>query len=187
MNEAVTPARVEALRARNSRWLLLWGLLPLAMLALAIAWLLNSGSVGSLDNGAPPVENLTFERTILGSEGIEVLVRAGGSEPMTIAQVQVDDAYWQFTQEPAGAISRGSTAWIRLPFPWVLGEAHAIRIVTNTGATFDHEIAVAVPTPTDEHDQPRLAGAARHLRRHPAGRHRPDVLSGAARRSAATA
>jgi zinc transporter, ZIP family len=98
-------------------------------------------------NGAPPVENLTFERTILSSDGIRVLVRAGGSEPMTIAQVQVDDAYWQFTQDPPGAISRGATAWIHLPFPWVLGEAHAINIVTNTGATFEHEISVAVPTP----------------------------------------
>jgi zinc transporter ZupT len=30
----------------------------------------------------------------------------------------------------------------------VLGEAHAINIVTSTGTTFAHEIAVAVPTPT---------------------------------------
>src|SRR5690606_14534658 len=44
-------------------------------------------------------------------------------------------------------LNRGATAWIHLPFPWVLGEAHAITIVTSTGATFGHEIAVAVPTP----------------------------------------
>ena len=69
---------------------------------------------------------------------------------MTIAQVQVDDAYWQFTQEPTGPLARGATAWIHLPFPWVLGEAHVINIVTNTGATFEHEIAVAVPTPTHD-------------------------------------
>lgn len=67
---------------------------------------------------------------------------------MTIAQVQVDDAYWQFTQDPPGQIARAATAWIRVPFAWVLGEAHAVKIVTNTGATFKHEIAVAVPTPT---------------------------------------
>jgi len=36
---------------------------------------------------------------------------------------------------------------VALPFPWVLGEAHKVTFVTNTGATFDHEIAVAVPTP----------------------------------------
>ena len=30
----------------------------------------------------------------------------------------------------------------------MLGEAHAINVVTSTGTTFAHEIAVAVPTPT---------------------------------------
>ena len=134
---------------RNPRWLnLLWFAVPLAVLGLAIAWLVSSDPLSGFRNGAPPVENLTFERTILGPEGIQILVRAGGSEPMTIAQVQVDDAYWQFKQEPAGAIARGDTAWISLAYPWVLGEAHAIRIITNTGMTFDHAIDVAVPTPT---------------------------------------
>ncbi|TIN46999.1 MAG: metal transporter [Mesorhizobium sp.] len=132
--------------SRKSRAALLWLILPLAALGLAITWLLVSDPLRNFGNGAPPVESLTFERTILSSDGIRVLVRAGGSEPMMIAQVQVDDAYWQFTQEPAGPLGRGATAWIHLPFPWVLGEAHAINIVTNTGATF--EIAVAVSTPT---------------------------------------
>ncbi|MFI0848529.1 ZIP family metal transporter [Mesorhizobium sp. IMUNJ 23232] len=148
MNAPIVSADVAPLRAGKSRRALLWMILPLAALVLAIAWLLIADPLRNFGNGAPPVENLTFERTILSSDGIRVLVRAGGSEPMTIAQVQVDDAYWQFTQEPAGPIARGATAWIHLPFPWVLGEAHAINIVTNTGATFGHEIAVAVPTPT---------------------------------------
>jgi len=134
---------------RNPRWLhLLWIAVPLAVLGLAIAWLVSSDPLSGFRNGAPPVENLAFERTILSPEGIQILVRAGGSEPMTIAQVQVDDAYWQFKQEPAGTIARGDTTWISLAYPWVLGEAHTIRIITNTGMTFDHAIDVAVPTPT---------------------------------------
>ncbi len=136
-------------RANRSSWAYLaWIALPLAVLGLAIVWLVSSDPLSSFRNGAPPVENLTFERTILGADGIRVLVRAGGSEPMTVAQVQVDDAYWQFTQDPPGPIARGATAWISLPYPWVLGEAHAINVVTSTGTTFGHEIAVAVPTPT---------------------------------------
>jgi zinc transporter ZupT len=136
-------------RANRSSWAYLaWIALPLAVLGLAIVWLISSDLLSSFRNGAPPVENLTFERTILGADGIRVLVRAGGSEPMTVAQVQVDDAYWQFTQDPPGPIARGATAWISLPYAWVLGEAHAINVVTSTGTTFGHEIAVAVPTPT---------------------------------------
>lgn len=127
---------------------LIWIVLPLLALAAAIAWIFVADPLGRLDNGAPPVENLTFERTILNDRGLQLLVRAGGSEPMTIAQVQVDAAYWTFTQSPPGEIARGSSVWLNIDFPWNLADTHAVTVVTNTGASFDHEIAVAVPTPT---------------------------------------
>ena len=150
MREVASTEAGTSLSPASARRSLAWIILPLAVLAMAVGWLLAANPLGGFNNGAPPVENLTFERTILNADGLDVLVRAGGSEPMTIAQVQVDDAYWQFTQDPPGPIARGATAWIHLPFPWVLGEAHAVKIVTNTGATFDHEIAVAVATPTTD-------------------------------------
>ncbi|MEP0498837.1 MULTISPECIES: metal transporter [Alphaproteobacteria] len=126
---------------------LVWVILPLLVLAAAIWWLIATNPIARFDNGAPPVEALTVERTILDQNGLRLLVRAGGSEPMTIAQMQVDAAYWEFVQTPAGPIARGDTAWISLPFPWVLGEAHTVVFVTNTGATFEHAIPVAVATP----------------------------------------
>lgn len=126
---------------------LLWILLPLAVLVAALAWVFVADPLRSFNNGAPPVEALTVERTILNDDGISFQVRAGGSEPMTIAQVQVDDAYWLFTQEPAGELSRGATAWINVPYPWVLGETHNLLLLTNLGTAFEHQIAVAVPTP----------------------------------------
>jgi zinc transporter ZupT len=129
------------------RRVLWWIILPLLAFAAAIAVLVATNPLARFNNGTPPVEDIAFERVILGSDGIRVLVRAGGSEPMTIAQVQVDDAYWQFTQDPPGPLARGSSAWIEVPFPWVLGEAHAVNLVTNTGATFAHDIPVAVATP----------------------------------------
>lgn len=148
MNEAVpVRSRTSPPSAAPSRNALLWVVLPLVALGLAIWWLVATDPLRSFNNGAPPVENLTFERTILGTKGLGVLVRAGGSQPMTIAQVQVDDAYWQFTQDPPGPIARGSSAWIQVPFPWIVGEAHVVKIVTNTGVTFQHEIPVAVATP----------------------------------------
>lgn len=126
---------------------LLWALLPIALMAAAFAWLLGNDLTASFRNGAPPVESIAFERTVLDQDGLRLLVRAGGSEPMTIAQVQVDAAYWQFQLDPPGPVSRGSATWVNIPFPWVLGEAHSVTLVTNTGATFAHDIAVAVPTP----------------------------------------
>jgi zinc transporter, ZIP family len=150
MNENLTTERIEAraVSQANARWLsAVWLILPLSLFAVAIWWLVAADPLARFDNGAPPVENLTVERTILDHDGLRLLVRAGGSEPMTIAQVQVDAAYWEFVQEPGGTIARGDTAWIRIPFPWVAGEAHLVNFVTNTGATFEHPIPVAVATP----------------------------------------
>ncbi|WP_457581386.1 ZIP family metal transporter [Ensifer canadensis] len=142
--------------ARSAKTNLVWLALPLIALAIAVASIVSTDPLSGFRNGAPPVENLTFERTVLDESGLRLLVRAGGSEPMTVAQVQVDDAYWQFTQDPPGQIARGQVAWLALPFPWVLGEAHALKVVTNTGATFAHDIAVAVPTPQPTAGQLRL-------------------------------
>ncbi|KSV92944.1 hypothetical protein N184_22605 [Sinorhizobium sp. GL28] len=124
----------------------------MVVMIAAFWWLVAANPLASFNNGAPPVENLTVERTILDYNGLRLLVRGGGSEAMNIAQVQVDAAYWQFEQTPPGPIARGSTAWISVPFPWVLGEAHNVTLVTNTGATFDHEIPVAVATPVATSD-----------------------------------
>ncbi len=125
----------------------LWLLLPLAAIAATVWWLVAADPFQSFGNGAPPVETITYERTVLDETGLAVSVRAGGSAPVTIAQVQIDDAYWIFTQDPPGELGNGAAATIHVEFPWVLGEAHRVNIVTSTGTTFEHEIAVAVPTP----------------------------------------
>jgi zinc transporter ZupT len=125
----------------------LWLGLPVVALVLAAIWLVGSDWLKAFDTGAPPVERITFERTILDSDGIRVSVRAGGSEPITIAQVMVDEAFWNFRQDPPGPLDRLQAAWLHIPYPWVLGEKHEIKLVTKTGATFKHEIEVAVPTP----------------------------------------
>lgn len=75
---------------------------------------------------------------------------------MSVAQVMVDDAYWAFAQDPAGPVARGDAVWVRLSYPWVLGEAHRVTLVTGAGTTFEHEIAVAVPTSQGSAGQLRL-------------------------------
>lgn len=126
---------------------LIWIVLPLFLFGLAAAWLFLGQPLRVFDSGTPPIEKLTFERRVLDENGIHLKVRAGGSEPMTIAQVQVDEAYWTFTQDPPGDLERVASAWVHIPYPWVLGEAHKVKVVTKTGTTFEHEIAVAVATP----------------------------------------
>jgi zinc transporter, ZIP family len=141
--QAAQPATARALSATT----LLWFALPLAAFLLATAWLFSSDWLKAFDVGAPPVEKLTFERTVLDGDGIHLKVRGGGSEPMTIAQVQVDEAFWTFRQDPPGEIARMGTTWLHIPYPWVVGEKHEIKVLSKTGAAFEKEIEVAVATP----------------------------------------
>ena len=126
---------------------ILWALLPLVLIVAVALAFLASDPLGPFRGSAPPVEELTIERTVLDEHGIGVRVRAGGSEPMKIVQVQVDGAYWTFKQDPGGDLERLGTAWLHIPYPWVSGEAHHLTFVTNTGALFEHSIEVAVTTP----------------------------------------
>jgi ZIP family zinc transporter len=127
--------------------LLLYILLPLVLLGLAGAWLVTTDPLQLFNSSAPPIENLTIEQHYLDQHGIHLNVRANGSEPMTIAQVQVDDAYWRFEQVPSGPIPRFSTAWINIPYPWIEGDAHVVNLLTNSGTLFGLEIEVALARP----------------------------------------
>jgi zinc transporter ZupT len=122
-------------------------LVPLALLALLVGGFLTLRPLDRLTEGTPAIETLVVERVALGPEGIAVWVRAGGSAPLSIAQVQVDGAYWEFEQTPPGPLSRLESARIELPYPWVEGETHHLVFLTATGISFDHTIEVALPTP----------------------------------------
>ena len=74
-----------ALLERRGPQKLIWLLMPLSLLIAAIGWIVFADPFQSFRNGAPPVEGVTFERTILNDQGLRMLVRAGGSDPMRVA------------------------------------------------------------------------------------------------------
>jgi zinc transporter, ZIP family len=121
--------------------------IPLILVAALVAGFLASRPFDYLAKGVPPVEEITIENVRLDEDGIHATIRAAGSEPVTVAQVQVDGAYAQFTQQPEGPISYLESARIDIAYPWVTGEAHHLTFVTKAGATFEHTIEVAVETP----------------------------------------
>src|SRR6185295_7074128 len=122
-------------------------LLPLVLLAGLLVWIVRSGPAEAVRGEAPPVEVLRIQRIELAPEEFTVSVLNDGPDPAKIAQVQVDDAYWSFVQEPAGELRHLGRATLRIPYPWVHGETHVVRLVTATGLTFEREIAVAMATP----------------------------------------
>jgi len=129
----------------RKRWLI--GLLPLALLGGLVVLILRTGLADSVRGEAPPLEVLSFQKVELSPAGIAIEVLNDGPDPIRIAQVQVDEAYWAFTMKPAGELGRLGRARLEIPYPWVKAEAHAIRLVTSTGITFDREIPVAMTTP----------------------------------------
>jgi zinc transporter, ZIP family len=127
-------------------WLM--ALLPLALLAGLLWVLVWFGPADALrGDDVPPVERLAFQRIELAPGGIRATLLNDGPDPVTIAQVMVDDAFWAFTADRGTTLNRLGRTTLTIPYPWVHGELHVVRILTSTGVTFDHEIAVAVETP----------------------------------------
>lgn len=125
----------------------LYALVPLVLLVVVLAALAMTGA-GLGARTAPPIEELTIERILLPGPGQMVIdLTNGGADPVTVAQVQVDDAYWAFTIRPAATIPRLGRATVTLPYPWVQDEAHVVKVVSGNGATFEGMIAVATQMP----------------------------------------
>lgn len=125
-----------------------WLILPVVALVGVVTFIVLARPLDDLSAAAPPTEEVAFEATQLDPGMIRLGVRVDGSQPVSVAQVQVDGAYRLFTQTPAGPLGRLATATIEIPYPWVAGELHSIRVLTSTGAAFDHVIEVAQERPT---------------------------------------
>ncbi|NIN50318.1 MAG: metal transporter, partial [Gemmatimonadales bacterium] len=132
--------------ARARLWLA--GLLPLVLLAGITALFLRVGPLGVFRAAFPPVEDLTIQRIRLPEPGrMEVLVVNGGPEPVTVAQLIIDEAYWPFQIDPGPTIPRLRSATLRVAYPWVEGEPHEVTLLTSTGLTFSSAIEVATQSP----------------------------------------
>jgi ZIP family zinc transporter len=128
----------------------LWikGLAPLVLIAILVFAFLRIGPAGVFQAAFPPVEELTIERVTLPAPGeMRVTIVNGGPEPVTVAQVMVDDAVWSHDVIGERTIQRLERREIRIPYPWVEGEPHHVALVTSTGLTFGHDVAVATQTP----------------------------------------
>jgi len=132
------------LTRRLPGWLL--GLLPLLLIAVAIGAFAALGGPGIGERRGPLAEELAVERTKLVPGTIELTVRNDGPDPVTVAQVLVNDAYTAFegAEQPIGRL--GSDR-LRIRQPWIEGEAYEVALLTSTGATITHEIPIAVQTP----------------------------------------
>ncbi len=135
-----------AMRPRARLWMA--AVIPVVLLS-ALLWLIVRSGPGDALRGdnVPPVERLAFQRVTLDTAGIHAQVLNDGPDPVTIAQVNVDDAFWSFHVDGPKTLTHLARTTITVPYPWVHGETHRLKVITATGVTFEHEIAVALPAP----------------------------------------
>jgi len=126
----------------------LW-LLGLGVLAVVTLVLIALGSLGGdtlPERTGPPIEDLRVEKTVLKPGEIDLTLRNAGPDPVTVAQVTVNDSFVDFTGGEE-AVGRLGEEKLTLDYPWVDGNPYEIGMLTSTGVVIPHTIAAAVETP----------------------------------------
>jgi zinc transporter ZupT len=123
------------------------GLIPLALIVVAIGGFALLGGPGLGERSGPPIEEVAVERTVLHPGEIELTLRNDGPDPVEVAQVAVNDAYAPFSAEGGREIGRLGSTTLDVTYPWVEGEAYEIFVLTASGGTIEAEIPVATETP----------------------------------------
>jgi zinc transporter, ZIP family len=145
-SEAPRPAGGEGRRVGG---LPIWalGLIPLVLIAAALVALLTVGGDTLGERRGVPAEDIAVERTVLRPGEIELTLRNVGPDAAQVAQVVVNDAYVDFSGDGGEIGPRGSRR-LTLDYPWQEGSPLLVTLLTSTGATIEHEVEVAVETPS---------------------------------------
>lgn len=117
------------------------------VVALALTALAVLGGRSLPERTGPPVEELAVERVTLSPGIIELTLRNTGPDPVQVAQIAVNDAYAGFTGA-AEPLARLGKETIRVDYPWSEGQPYNVSMLTSTGAVIEHEIPVAVESPS---------------------------------------
>ncbi len=120
-------------------------LLPVVAIAALVTLFLLLNPIGSLRE-VPAVEAVAVERTVLKADEIALELRNDGPDPVTIAQVLINDAYTSFEISDR-KLDRLESSTIRVSYSWEEGLPLGIALVTATGVTIEHEIEAAALTP----------------------------------------
>jgi zinc transporter ZupT len=127
------------------------GLVPLLLLAIAVAAVFTLPLFGGISGGAALPDVTVSHVTLPHDEEILLHVTNNGPESVTISQVLVDEAYWDFTVGDGGTgaatLAPLESATVTLPYHWTPGWDLGVNLVLSDGTTVAHDIVAPNPQP----------------------------------------
>ncbi len=122
------------------------GLGPLLLVGAMTWWFLSSG-VAWLRLGSVPIEKLAIERIIFRPQEVVLKVRNVGPGPLSVGQLLVNDAMWDFSITPGRELGRMKGATLSIAYDWLQGEPYVFTIVSGTGLRHTRHVEIATMTP----------------------------------------
>ncbi len=130
------------------RWIA--AVLPVVLLAIILGIFLFSTPFAGVQSGAPLPDLTVTHATLPNDDTVVLHVVNNGPESVTVSQILVNEAYWNFEVRGAGGdrtIAPMGSAQIVLPYHWEPGWDLEAAIVIADGTTFHHTIVAPSQTP----------------------------------------
>jgi ZIP family zinc transporter len=131
------------------RWL--GALVPLVLLALVVGGFLIFPPFAGVQSGEPLPDLTISHATLPTDEQIVLHVTNNGPDPVSVRQVLVEEAYWDFRMIAGGeetqTLAPLQSGRIVVPYHWTPGWDLGLALVLDTGATFHHTIVAPQPQP----------------------------------------
>jgi ZIP family zinc transporter len=124
---------------------------PLVLLVLLLGVVFTVPLFAGVQGGEP-LPDVTVSHVTLPNDGTLLLhVTNNGPEPVTISQVLVEEAYWNFQVGDGGpgaaTLAPLESTTVRIPYHWTPGWDLHVSLVLANGATFGHDIVAPQPQP----------------------------------------
>ncbi|WP_254538411.1 ZIP family metal transporter [Halomarina litorea] len=131
------------------RWVA--ALLPLVLLGLIAGGFFAAAPFASLDTGGEPLPDVTVTHTTLpNDETVVVHVTNNGPDEVTISQVLVAEAYWNFDVQGSGGdatLAPRESAEVVIPYHWNPGWDLEVALLLSDGSTVHHTIVAPNESP----------------------------------------
>jgi zinc transporter ZupT len=124
--------------------------LPIVLLGLVLGMFVLTSPLAGIQSGEPLPDVAITHATLPDDETVVLNVVNNGPEPVTISQVLVDEAYWNFQVRGAGGdntLAPMESAQISVPYHWNPGWDLDTALVLSDGTTFEHTIVAPSQSP----------------------------------------